>query len=140
MPHRLRALFAALLIAGFAAGCGLGGSKKSDSNEIGVNSFLWRASLDTIDFMPLASADPYGGIINTEWYVNPEIQTDRFRVTIYILDTRLRADGVRVHVNRQVYDAGRSSWIDAETDPQTERDIEASILTRARELRIATLE
>ncbi len=140
MPHRFRAVFTALLIVGFAVGCGLGGSKKNESSEIGVNSFLWRASLDTIDFMPLDSADPYGGVINTEWYVNPEIQNERFRLTVYILDTRLRADGVRVNVNRQIYDASRSSWMDAVASPDTAREIEGAILTRARELRIATLE
>ena len=58
---------------------------------IGVNSYLWRAALDTVAFMPLASADPYGGVIITEWYVNPEKPDERFKVTIYILDTRLRA-------------------------------------------------
>jgi hypothetical protein len=141
MNHRLRIVFAAVLILGFAAACGANkGAGGSSSSEIGVNSFLWRASLDTIDFMPLRSADPYGGVINTEWYVNPEIQSERFRLTIFILDTRLRADGVRVQVHRQTYDAARSTWIDAAPDPATALEIENAILTRARQLRIATLE
>jgi len=59
-----------------------------------VNGYLWRASLDTLAFMPLASADPYGGVIITDWYVNPERPEERFKCTVYILDSRLRADGL----------------------------------------------
>jgi Domain of unknown function (DUF3576) len=65
---------------------------------LGVNAFLWRASLDTLSFMPLASADPFGGVIITDWYANPEKPDERFKATVYILDTRLRADGVSVTV------------------------------------------
>jgi hypothetical protein len=106
--------------------------------SIGVNSFLWRASLDTLSFMPLASADPYGGVITTEWYNNPEKPDERFKATVYILDTRLRADGLNVTVNRQTRDAA-GGWADAVTSAQTETDIENAILTRARQLRLSTV-
>ena len=52
--------------------------------------------------MPLASADPYGGVIITDWYANPEKPDERFKCTVYILDTRLRADGLNVTVFKQV--------------------------------------
>src|SRR6185369_14156384 len=57
----------------------LGGKKKKgeDNNGIGVNSFLWRAALDTVSFMPLASADPFGGVILTDWYANPDKPGER---------------------------------------------------------------
>jgi hypothetical protein len=106
---------------------------------IGVNSFLWRASLDTISFMPLASADPFGGVIITDWYSPPETQGERFKVTVYILGRDLRADGVRAAVFRQNRD-GADGWIDAKVDQNTTIDLENAILTRARQLRIAGLQ
>lgn len=105
---------------------------------IGVNAYLWRATLDTLAFMPLSSADPYGGVINTDWYINPEKPDERFKTTVYILDTRLRADGLRVTVFKQVKDAA-GTWTDSSASGQTEADIENSILTRARQLRLSNI-
>ncbi|WP_420434827.1 DUF3576 domain-containing protein [Hyphobacterium sp.] len=106
---------------------------------IGVNSFLWRASLDTISFMPLREVDPFGGVIVTDWYANPEFPSERFQVTVYILDTRLRGDALSVRVFRQER-AEDGEWIDASVATQTALDIENAILTRARQLRISTLD
>lgn len=103
---------------------------------IGVNSFLWRASLDTISFMPLSSADPFGGVIITDWYTPPESPDERFKLTVYILDTRLRADGVRVALFRQERDSGE--WEDSSASPVARTELEDAILTRARELRISS--
>jgi len=105
---------------------------------IGVNSYLWRASLDTLAFMPLASADPYGGVINTDWYANPEKPNERFKVTVYILDTRLRADGLTVTVFKQAKGAD-GQWTDTPTSAQTATDFENAILTRARQLRLSNI-
>jgi hypothetical protein len=106
--------------------------------QLGVNGYLWRATLDTLSFMPLASADPYGGVVITDWYVNPEKPDERFKATVYILDTRLRADGLNVSVFKQVSD-GAGGWTDAPTAAQTETDIENAILTRARQLHLANV-
>jgi hypothetical protein len=103
-----------------------------------VNSYLWRASLDTLAFMPLASADPFGGVVITDWYINPEKADERFKATVYILDTRLRADGLNVTIFRQTKDAA-GAWVDAPVAAQTDIDIENSILTRARQLRLSNL-
>ncbi len=105
---------------------------------IGVNSYLWRATLDTLAFMPLLSADPYGGVVNTDWYVDPQRPTERFKTTVYILDTRLRADGLNVAVFKQVSD-GKGGWTPSPVSDQTSTDIENAILTRARELRLSNL-
>ena len=105
---------------------------------ISVNGYLWRASLDTLSFMPLQSADPYGGVIVTDWYTNPEKPDERFKCTVYILDSRLRADGLNVAVFKQNRDAS-GAWIDAPSAGQTETDIENSILTRARQLRLSNI-
>lgn len=104
---------------------------------IGVNSFLWRASLDTISFMPLSSADPFGGVIITDWYSPPESKTERFKVNVYILGRDLRADGVRAAVFRQLQE-NNGNWVDASVESQTPVDLENAILTRARQLRIAS--
>jgi hypothetical protein len=104
----------------------------------GGGSYLWRATLDTLAFMPLASADPYGGVIITDWYANPETPNERFKATVYILDTRLRADGLNVTVFKQVSN-GAGGWTDTATSAQTETDIENAILTRARQLRLSNI-
>lgn len=117
---------------------GLGG-KSSGSSEggqgpsLGVNAYLWRGALDTLSFMPLASEDPFGGVINTDWYEPPASPGERFKATAYILDRQLRSDGLRVAVFRQVQQNGQ--WVDAAVSPQTVGDIEDKVLARARELR-----
>jgi hypothetical protein len=106
-----------------------------NSETITVNSYLWRASLDTMSFLPLNTADPFGGVIITDWYSPPETPTERFKVTVYILDRELRADGLRVAVFRQVRE-GEGAWVEAKVDDRTARDLENAILKRARQMRI----
>ena len=114
------------------------GDKGSDSGSgVAVNAYLWRASLDTINFIPLVSADPFGGVIITDWYTPSESPTERMKVQVTILDRELRADGVRVAVFKQQTNAKAGGWVDAPVDPHTNTDIENAILTRARQLRIA---
>lgn len=122
----------------FAGRFGRGAPASPDNASIGVNGYLWRATLDTLAFMPLASADPYGGVVITDWYVNPEKPDERFKATVYILDTRLRADGLNVTVFKQMSD-GAGNWVDSPTSAQTETDIENAILTKARQLRLANM-
>ena len=113
-------------------------SKNTPVSAIGVNSYLWRATLDTLAFMPLQSADPYGGVVITDWYVNPEKPNERFKATVYILDSRLRADGLNVTVFKEVSN-GLGGWTTAPTSDQTSTDIENAILTKARQLRLSNL-
>jgi hypothetical protein len=112
-----------------------GNQSDSGATGVGVNSLLWRASLDTISFMPLVSADPFGGVIITDWYTPPQTPNERFKVNIYILGRALRADGVRASVFRQTNDLG--SWADAPVALNTATDLENAILTRARQLRMS---
>ncbi len=122
----------------FGGGTKKGGEQNgSGGGGIGVNSFLWRASLDSIGFMPLASADPFGGVIISDWYAAPDVPTERFKITIYILDQQLRADGIKAAVFRQIRDVS-GGWNDAPVDPKTPIDLENAILTRARQLRLDT--
>jgi hypothetical protein len=104
---------------------------------IGVNSYLWRASLDTLSFMPLASADPFGGVIITDWYSPSETPDERFKVNVFILGRQLRADGLRAAVFRQKRNAD-GTWVDAPVESSTKTDLENAILMRARQMRLAT--
>ncbi len=114
----------------------LGGKDKDSSSggNIGVNSYLWRATLDTISFMPLTSADPFGGTIITDWYEDPKTPGERFKVTALILDKTLRADGVRIQLFKQKLLKG--IWRDQTVDDKLARTLEDTILTRARELKV----
>ncbi len=105
---------------------------------IGVNAWLWRASLDTIAFMPIQQVDSNGGVIVTDWYTNPRAPGERVKVTIYILDQDLRADAIRVAVSRQIA-AQNGGWADAAVAAGTVQKLEETILGRARDLRRASV-
>lgn len=117
---------------------GSGGATKAANVQtgIGVNAFLWRATLDTLSFMPLANADPWGGVVNYDWYTDPQTPNERFKATVFILDTRLRADALNVAVTKEVRDAA-GQWVGAPVAAQTETDLENAILTKARQLNLA---
>lgn len=119
------------------------GSKKDSGNGstaagIGVNALLWRASLDSISFMPLASADPFGGTIITDWYQKPSTPNERVKMNILILSKELRADALRVDVFRQTRDAN-GQWQQATVADSTPRRLSDMILRRARDMRQAEL-
>ncbi len=118
---------------------GGGDEEGGTGGGIGVNSFLWRASLDTLSFLPLTSADPFGGVIITDWYTPPESPGERLKATAYILSRALRSDGVRVAVFRQIKNSD-GDWVDAAVADDVRRGLEDSILTRARQLRTASLD
>ena len=110
--------------------------KGAAQTGIGVNAFLWRATLDTLSFMPLANADPWGGVINYDWYTDPQTPNERFKATVFILDTRLRADALNVTVTKEVRDDA-GGWVGAPVAAQTETDLENAILTKARQLNLS---
>ncbi len=137
--------------AAILAACAGGGDRISDRDAplaagtdsrgapiTSVNRYLWRASLDTIEFMPMDNADPIAGVITTDWYANPASPGERFKTNVYILDTALRADALRVSVFRQQFT--EAGWLDAQVNPATAREIENAILTRARQLRLNSLD
>lgn len=130
-----------VIVALLLGGCAHHGKKDiaearvapSRITQIGVNAYLWRASLDTVSFMPLAQVDSNGGVIVTDWYANPSVPTERMKLTIAILDQDLRADAVRVAASRQLAQNGQ--WVDAPVAAQTTQRLEEIILGRARDLR-----
>lgn len=114
-----------------------GGKSGGEQVGMGVNAFLWRASLDTLNFMPLVSADPVGGVIITDWYANPNKPNERFKATVYILDSRLRADALKVSIFKQQLTV--NGWSDAPTDAETGIQIENAILVKARQYKLSTI-
>jgi hypothetical protein len=135
--------FAGMALLGLAtaslAACGGGNERPqadlaaSQVTSIGVNSYLWRASLETLAFMPLTQADSAGGVIVTDWYANPESPNERVKVSVSILDSDLRADAVRVAASRQMLQNG--TWVEAPVQASTVQRLEDIILTKARDLR-----
>ena len=139
MPRRLLVMLSVALVLG-ATAC----SKKekpgrvadlaaSKVTTIGINAYLWRAALDTVSFMPLVQTDSNGGVIVTDWYVNPNAANERMKLTVAILDQDLRADALRVAASRQVMTNGQ--WLDAPVQAATVQKLEDIILTKARDLR-----
>ncbi len=105
----------------------------SKVSTIGVNSYLWRAALETLSFAPMAQVDSNGGVMVTDWYSNPSSPGERVKVTATILDRDLRADALRIAASRQVLTGGQ--WVDAPVAAATVQKLEEIILTRARDLR-----
>ena len=116
---------------------GLGDNKDSNTGGggIGVNSLLWRATLDTLSFMPLVSADPFGGVIITDWYADSEIAKEKFKVVAYIIGTELRVDGIKVSVFKKIKDKN-DNWVDKKSSALLQNKIEDAILTKARKYKI----
>ena len=148
-----RVATAALMVSAglVASGCTIFGSSTANTAEssssqlgpeetgsLGVNAYLWRATLDTLSFLPLASADPSGGVVITDWYANPSKADERLKATVYILDTRLRADGISAAVFRETLVGG--AWVPASVSPDTNIALENAILAKARQLRLGGVE
>ena len=138
----MRAGVAALALLALS---GCGGKKEglkqdmaaSRVTTIGVNSYLWRASLDALSFMPLVQTDSNGGVIVTDWYANPAVPTERMKVVVTILDPELRADALHVSASKEVNQGG--GWITAQVPASTTQKLEAIILEKARDIRRATI-
>ncbi len=141
--NRLKTTAAAVLVLALAtSGCARnralpGQLAPSRVTAIGVNSYLWRAAIDTIAFAPLIQANPASGVIITDWYTNPKAPGERVKVTIAVLDQDLRADALRVSAARQTMQGG--AWVDAPVTAATVQKLEDIILTRARDLRRSTV-
>ena len=143
---RCSRVLAAPLLALALAGCGMTSTASREMGNdgvsapapktLGVNAYLWQASLDTLSFLPLASTDPFGGVIISGWYIAPASPDERIKVLVHIMDRGLRADGLKVAVFRQ--ERHGAEWRDAKSTPDAARKLEDAILTRARELRLAT--
>jgi hypothetical protein len=137
-----RAALALGLVTALVAGCGSKKQARSNLAEarvstIAVNSYLWKASLETMGFMPLIQTDANSGVILSDWYANPQTPGERVKISVFILDRDLRADALRVNVLRQ--EARGGAWVDAAVKAGTVQKLEEAILTRARLIRQAAI-
>jgi len=115
-------------------------SKEKEGNQntttvgIPINPFLWRASLEVVDFMPLASADPFGGIIITDWYSTVSNEDERCKLNIFINGIELKTQNLKVTSFCQLYK--NQKWVN--TNPNTENDtvLENAILNKAKKLKL----
>ena len=112
-----------------------GGTKKSTATEgINVNSYLWRAALDTVHLMPMLSADPFGGTILTDWYSLNEKSKERYKLNVFIIGAELRSDAIRVTAFKQKKDA-KGNWGETFNSIELSKEIEDKILLKAREVK-----
>ncbi len=114
-----------------------GGPKKQGTSapQATVNKYLWKASLQTLEFIPLASIDAVGGVIVTDWYTAANSPKEKLKVSVYIQGNVLRADAVKVMLYKQMQNA-QGAWVQAVTDAKVSVDLENIILSRARQLRL----
>ena len=108
--------------------------KDSSGNNVNVNGYLWRASLNILSIAPLISTDALGGTIVTDWYLKKNIKDKRIKITAYIKTSELRSDGIKikVHVQKLI----NNVWSDTVTDNDLAFKIENNILNEARNLRV----
>jgi hypothetical protein len=141
--NRLHTTAAALMVLAIAmSGCARNRNLPTElapanMTTLSVNSYLWRAAVDTVSFAPLLQANAQNGVIITDWYTNPKAPGERVKLTVAVLDPDLRADALRVSAAKQIYQNG--TWVDAPVTAATVQKLEDIILTRARDLRRATV-
>lgn len=117
----------------------LGSGEGGSGGSLPVNKYLWQASLDTLSFMPLNSTDPFTGVIATDWSSAPSTPNERFKVTVYVVTPELAASALKVAVFREAR-GENGVWIPSVVNPETPRQIEDAILTRARQIKIAEID
>lgn len=122
----------------FGGGDKRGADVGPKATAIGVNGYLWQATLDTLSFMPFDQLQPSGGVILTGWHSTPEAPNERVKLTIRFLSQQLRSDGLKVSVIRQ--EKRNGEWINVPVQAGTELRVEEAILTAARKLRIDSTE
>ena len=99
-----------------------------------VNPFLWRAALETIDFMPLSSADQVGGTIITDWYSTSNNENERCKLNIFIMGKKLNTENLKVKSFCQEYK--NPTWVNKETEVENNIKIENAILNKAKKLKL----
>ena len=116
---------------------GITGNNKNNSSTtitMSVNPFLWRGALETIDFMPLSSADQIGGTIITDWYSTMSNENERCKLNIFITGRELNTENLRVTSFCQEFKD--PSWINKEVNKENNIKIDNAILNKAKKLKL----
>ena len=103
-------------------------------DNINVNGYLWRATLNILSLAPLISTDALSGIIITDWYANKNIQNQRLKLTAYINTNELKSESINIKVEIQSFK--NNSWSQPLTSNSLATQIEDSILNEARNLKL----
>lgn len=111
-------------------------NKRNETSGIGVNTYLWKASMEILSFLPKKTVDPFGGNIITEWYSFPEAPNERLKIEVIIVGRTLSSEGVKVSIFREKK-TSKGDWITAAVDSDTPLKFEETILSRAREIKVA---
>ena len=104
------------------------------SMNMSVNAFLWRGALETVDFMPISSADQIGGVIITDWYSTSSNINERCKLNIFISGKSLKTENLRVASFCQEYK--NQIWVNKEVNDKNNIKIENAILNKAKKLRL----
>ena len=123
---------------GLSFGSVLGVGNKNENSQtsisMNVNVFLWRGALETVDFMPLSSADPIGWIIITDWYSTTENEEERCKLNIFITGQNLKTENLKVTSFCQ--SLKNQIWVNKNTDKNNNIKIENAILNKAKKLKL----
>ena len=102
-----------------------------------INPYLWSASLETLNFIPLSSADPFGGTIFTDWYSTESNENERCKVNVFISGAELKTQNLRVTSFCEVFK--KNKWVGVKTNNQDNIDLENAILNRAKKLKLKNI-
>ena len=118
-----------------------GGDNKNSGGFAGVgmpiNPYLWSASLETLSFMPLSSADPFGGTIFTDWYGSEVNENERCKINVFISGAELNTQNLRVASFCEVFK--NNKWIGIKTNNEDNISLENAILNKAKKLKLKNI-
>ena len=101
-----------------------------------VNPYLWRASLETIDFMPISSTDPFSGTIITDWYSTESNIGERCKLNIFIKGLEFKTSNLKVMSFCQAFQ--NQQWVNKNTDQESNRKLENAILNKAKKIKLSS--
>ena len=116
----------------------LGGDKESQQSSVGmglpINPFLWKASIETISFMPLTSTDPFAGTIITDWYTAEANFGERCKLNIFINGQELKTENLKVSSFCQILQ--NNQWVNMLSNNEDNIKLENAILNKAKKLKL----
>jgi len=113
-------------------------NKKNQSNsfEFATSNVLWRATLKSLDFLPLVNADYSGGIIIYDWYSDGKNNKEQIKVSVKFLNNELRSDSLEVSVHKKICD-NENNCITQKINNNFNQEIKDTIIASARSLKIS---